>query len=1055
MNGSIISWFLLAISTISIFSDVAGASAPARCPGVDQRSLLLELRNSLVFNTSASSKLVRWDRSADSWSGVTCKDGLVVGLDLSSESISGGINGSSSLFRLEFLQSLNLAFNDFNCSAIPSGLANLSRLVHLNLSNARFDGQIPAELSRLTKLRTLDLASIYYSGSNLLFLEKPSLRSLIGDLGELRELYLDGVNVSAEGSEWCDALSSSAPKLEVLSMSYCSLSGLIGASLMSLANLSVIQLNGNNLSTTVPSFLANFSSLKTLHLSDCGLQGEFPQKIFQVQTLQTLDVSSNKLLRGSLPDFPEDSSLETLVLSDTNISGRLPDSIGNLRNLSRIELRQCSFDGNIPSSLTNLSRLSYLDLSVNNFTGSIPSLCESKNLTNIILSNNSLTGPIDATQWESLLSLLILYLDSNLLEGNIPSSLFTHPSIQELLLSNNRFSGQLKGFFNAPLHMLKALGLSNNNMGGELPMSIWELRGLVYLSLSSNNFSGSFHINLVQQLRNLSYLDLSYNGFSIDATNTASQASSFPDLQDLYLASCQLTTLPQFLANQSGLIFLDLSNNCIKGDIPRWIWTLGNLDYLNLSSNLFEDLETPLGNLTFALNVVDLHLNMLRGNMPPLLPYASYLDFSSNKINAVIPNDINLLFLMFFSLSKNNFHGSIPKSICKVNLDVLDLSHNHLNGTIPDCLITASLKVLNLRNNQLSGDIPQNIPATCGLKTLDISENFLQGQIPLSLANCMMLEVMNIGENQIQGTFPCHFKAISSLRVLVLRSNNLHGEIGCPHSPCTWQMLQIIDLSSNNFSGTLPAQYLRTWEAMKADVDFNYIQYQVLRALGLYYQDTVSVTIKGRRVELVKILTVFTSIDFSCNNFEGPIPDTLGAFKALHALNLSNNAISGSIPSSLGHLQQLESLDLSRNDLNGTIPRQLSDLNFLSFLSLSYNKLEGSIPAVKQFLTFSASSFEGNAGLCGPPLETSCFPLEKTCSIATNGMEEAGCAPTKSDIEDGGDNDDSEKKWFYMGIPLGFVVGFWVFCGPLTFIRSWRFAYYRFWDKVLFKHSRP
>ncbi|KAI6698507.1 hypothetical protein NL676_018626, partial [Syzygium grande] len=125
------------------------------------------------------------------------------------------------------------------------------------------------------------------------------------------------------------------------------------------------------------------------------------------------------------------------------------------------------------------------------------------------------------------------------------------------------------------------------------------------------------------------------------------------------------------------------------------------------------------------------------------------------------------------------------------------------------------------------------------------------------------------------------------------------------------------------------------------------------------------------------------------------------------------------------HLQQLESLDVSYNDLNGTIPTQLSDLNFLSFLNLSYNKLEGSIPAVKQFLTFSASSFEGNAGLCGPPLETSCFPLEKTCSIATNGTEEAGCVPTQSNTNDNGDNDDSKKKWFYMGIPLGFVVGFW------------------------------
>ncbi|KAL3753445.1 hypothetical protein ACJRO7_000790 [Eucalyptus globulus] len=591
MNGSIVPWLLLAISTISIFSDVAMASASSQCLGVDQRSLLLELRNSLVFDSYVSSKLVHWDQGADSWSGVTCEDGLMVGLDLSKESISGGIDDS-----------LNLAFNNFNATTIPSGLANLSRVAYLNLSYAGFTGHIPTKLSRLTKLRTLDLPD--------------KATSLIGDLGELRELYLDGVDVFAEGSEWCDILSSSVPKLEVLSMSYCSLSGPINASLMSLANLLVIQLDGNNLSSIVPRFLANFSSLKTLSLYDCDLQGEFPHEIFQVQTLQTLDLSSNELLQGSLPEFQENGSLQTLVLSFTNISGRLPDSIGNLKNLSRIELKRCGFDGNIPSSFTNLSQLSYL-FSSNNFTGPIPSLNKSKNLIQIIMYNNSLIGQIDSTQWESLSSLLILDLQSNLLEGNIPSSLFTHPSIEELLLSNNQFSGQLKGSFDAPSHMLKALDLSNNNMGGELPTSIWELRGLNELFLSSNNFSGSFHINSIQQLRNLSILHLSYKRFSIDATNTASQASSFPELTLLHLASCQLMTLPQFLVNQSMLRFLDLSHNYIQGDIPRWIWTPKYLMNLNLSSNSFEDFETPLGNFSSTLVVVDLHSNMLRGNLPP------------------------------------------------------------------------------------------------------------------------------------------------------------------------------------------------------------------------------------------------------------------------------------------------------------------------------------------------------------------------------------------------------------------------------------------------------
>ncbi|KAF8041840.1 hypothetical protein BT93_A0438 [Corymbia citriodora subsp. variegata] len=921
------------------------ALASAQCPGVDQRSLLLELRNSLVFDTSMSSKLVQWDPSVDSWSGVTCENGLVVGLDLSKESISGGIDNSSSLFRLEFLQSLNLAFNDFNYTMIPSGLANLSYLAHLNLSNAGFSKHIPAELSRLTKLSTLDLSRLYFTDEPVLNFEKRNLRSLIGDMGELRELYLDGVIVFPVGT--C----------------LFALSGPIDPSLTSLANMSVIQLDGNNLSSIVPRFLANFSNLKTLSLADCGLQGEFPHEIFQVQTLQTLDLSSNNLLRGSLPEFPENGSLETLVLSFTNFSGRLPYSIGNLRNLSRIELVNCSFHGNIPSSFTNLSQLSYLDFSLNNFTGPIPSLSKSKNLTRVTLCHNSLTGWIHSTQWEFLSSLLILDLGFNLLEGNIPSSLFTHPSIQELLLSDNRFSGQLNGSFDAPPNMLQKLTLSNNNIGGELPMSIWELRGLYYLSLSSNNFSGSFHINWVQQLRNLWDLDLSYNRFSIDATNAASQAFSFLGLTSLNLASCQLTALPHFLANQSKLSFLDLSHNYIRGNIPRWIWTLEYLTHLNLSSNLFEDMETPLSNLTSNVYVVDLHSNMLQGKMPNMLSHASYLDLSSNNFNSLIPDDIsdNLPYLVFLSLSKNNFYGFIPLSICTIcyggYLEVLDLSHNHLNGTIPDCLMIESLKVLNLRNNQLNGNIPQDILGTCSLKTLDISENLLQGKISLSLKIA----------RHWNGTFPCHFTAISRLRVLILRSNKLHGEIGCPHRHYAWQMLQIIDLSSNDFGGTLPMSLLTSLEAMKVNVDSDLLQYQFSDYISdeLHYEDTMRATLKDLKLEFVKILIVFTLIDFSSNRLEGPIPDTLEDLKALHVLNLSHNAISGSIPLVLGNMDQLESLDLSRNHLNGTIPAQLANLHFLSLLNLSNNQLVGNIPTSGQFLTFSKSSFEGNLGLCG------------------------------------------------------------------------------------------
>lgn len=69
--------------------------------------------------------------------------------------------------------------------------------MYLNLSYAGFDGQIPMELSTLTQLVSLDLSYNYF-----LKLESPDLKTLVGNLLNLGELYLDDVNLNLNGSEW-------------------------------------------------------------------------------------------------------------------------------------------------------------------------------------------------------------------------------------------------------------------------------------------------------------------------------------------------------------------------------------------------------------------------------------------------------------------------------------------------------------------------------------------------------------------------------------------------------------------------------------------------------------------------------------------------------------------------------------------------------------------------------------------------------------------------------------------------------------------------------------
>ncbi|KAM1597854.1 hypothetical protein PS2_032715 [Malus domestica] len=954
-----------------------------QCPG-DQHSLLLQLKNNLTFDTATSKKLVRWNNGSDhcSWEGVSCKKGCVSSLDLSSEEITGGLDNSSSLFGLKSIEYLNLAYNNFQNAQIPSEFKQLTGLSNLNLSNAGFAGQVPIEISHLTRLVTLDLSTFYLisPGTPSLNLENPKLDVLLRNFSELVELYLDGVSISAQGTEWCQAISSSLPNLRVLSLSTCNLSGPIHNSLLKLKSLSVIRIENNNLSTHVPEFFSNFSNLTSLRMMNSGLNGSFPKKIFQVPTLQTIDLSGNPQLQGSLPEFRKNGSLRSLVLNGANFSGQmLPNSIGNLKLLSKIDIGNCNFTGSIPKSMEDLTQLVYLDLSMNKFNGSVPSFSMAKNLTLINLSYNRLTGQINSSRWENLINLVNLDLRHNLLNGTIPPSVFSRPMLQKLQLSNNEFSGQLLEF--DAISVLDTLDLSSNKLEGPIPMSILKFRGLKILLLASNNFTGSFLLNDIQQLKNLSSLDLSYNSLSINYTLTNS-SHSFPNITTLKLVAGNLTRIPSFLRSQSKLNTLDLSQNQIHGEIPNWIWRLSNLVQLNLSCNSLETLEGHFLNLTSTLSVLDLHSNQLQGQIPMLPGLATYLDYSRNNFSSSIQADIGdfLMYTMFFSLSSNKFQGSIPESICKASyLQVLDLSNNSLGGTIPWCLteISRTLAVLNLRRNRLGGSVPNRFPQHCSLKTLDLSGNQIAGLFPKSLANCTMLEVLNMGNNQIKDSFPRLLKNISSLRVLVLRSNHFYGQIGCNTTSGPWPKLQIVDIARNNFSGEIPGTCLITWSAMMADEDdamakINHLRFQVLQFSQVYYQDAITVTTKGLEMELVKILTVFTSIDISCNNFIGSIPEEVGDLKSLYGLNLSSNAFTGTIPSSLGNLRQLESLDLSDNKLSGTIPQELVKLNFLSFLDLSNNQLEGRIPTGTQIQSFSPDSFTGNKGLCGAPLNLTC-----------------------------------------------------------------------------------
>ncbi|CAF1821743.1 unnamed protein product [Brassica napus] len=94
------------------------------------------------------------------------------------------------------------------------------------------------------------------------------------------------------------------------------------------------------------------------------------------------------------------------------------------------------------------------------------------------------------------------------------------------------------------------------------------------------------------------------------------------------------------------------------------------------------------------------------------------------------------------------------------------------------------------------------------LRTLDVGYNQLTGKLPRSLLNCSSLRFVSVDNNKIKDTFPFWLKALPGLQVLTLRSNKFYGPVSLPGEvPLAFPKLHILEISDNNFTGSLPSNY--------------------------------------------------------------------------------------------------------------------------------------------------------------------------------------------------------------------------------------------------------
>ncbi|XVF65298.1 hypothetical protein PTKIN_Ptkin09bG0237100 [Pterospermum kingtungense] len=1071
-------FFLLSCSLSLVLSFSLPQTNPQNHCLANQKSALVQLHHGLYYaqNFTLSSRFDLWDLNSDycSWNGITCDAfGHVIGLDLSYMNLSGSFH---SIFNLHHLQRLNLAGNNFNTTLFQYEFDRLPNITHLNLSNSCFHGQIPMGISYLKRLVSLDLSnqdSCYQRYQKIidpynaiyfyhpvpsefyqhLKLEDPNFKTLIKNLRSLTELFLDSVNISTQSTKWCETTSIVLPRLRVLSLSNCNLKGPFCSSLSRLHFLSKLFLDGNPITYLPFNFLEISTRLVSLSLKNCNLSGHFPVEILLLPKIQSINISYNDHLTGELPEFPLNNSFQILSISHTNFSGKLPESIGNLKFLTTLDLGFCKFSGQIPSSVANLTNLVKLDLSANNFNGSIPPFhgFGVPNLAHLILDWNQLSGPIH-------------------------SSLFALPSLQTLRLTGNKLVGEIGEFPNASYSLLKSLSFSNNSLNGSIPKSIFQLSKLESLYIGYNKFD-SPKIDMFCQLKNLRCLSLSNMSLLIGSDN---KSLIFPQLEALFIRSCNLTEFPEFIKTQAKLVYLDFSFNTIDfskkipfGDANSFFPMLRYLDlrYCNISA--FPVFLMSQENLEFLL----LSNNKISGTVPNWVWKKSLrsLDLSNNSLsylnhfplNYHSPSSsggslsrpiCNLSRLWRFNASYNKLSGPIPSCLGNINtLKLLDLHENNFSGGIPDFANCTELRVLNLGNNSLYDTFPFWLGKLPKLVVLILRANRLYGPIKYVKNGFPMLDVLDIALNDFSGQLPTEFFQAPQLRSLKMSGNKLEGKL--PRSLVNCTKLEVLDMGNNMFHDAFPfwsvkLPFLKVlvrranlfYGTIKLPKDRN--TFPMLRILDLA-SNNFSGEPSGEFFQSLRAMMVMTDEDKANRKYIGDdnYQDSVTIFfkgleivfekilTTLTCLDLSNNSFHGIIPEEIRKLTSLIVLNLSQNSFSGQIPLALVNLKELESLDLSQNNLSGEIPPQLTTLTFLSALNLSYNQLEGSIPQSNQFgtfsndsykgnrglcgpPLTKRCNEA----DDVPMAPPGEDADSWVD-DISVWKIVLMGYASGLVIG--------------------------------
>ncbi|KAK1415480.1 hypothetical protein QVD17_31262 [Tagetes erecta] len=440
------------------------------------------------------------------------------------------------------------------------------------------------------------------------------------------------------------------------------------------------------------------------------------------------------------------------------------------------------------------------------------------------------------------------------------------------------------------------------------------------------------------------------------------------DLSWNYIDNTIVNTGLERLSSLKKLERLDLRSNSIENGVFPSLSALTSLKYLDIGDNELEG-NFPAHELAALVNLEELHLRycdyygsfQVEGSNYKRvsgLKKLKILDVEYNQFNeSLIASLRSFPSLKAIYLGANNLYGPFPAQELShlTNLEKLDLKFNGFNGTpsIEGCKLLMRLKGLesvSLLGNKFNKSIISCLRFLPSLKILDLSSNkelgtsfpmqelsFLRDLNALELRNCGLQSLtlngtmsnlmhLNLDKNNFNNEIMSSMVAFPSLKYLSLKYSFEGGIPFANNSKLPiLQDLKVLNLSGNNFNGTLPMEALTSFHRLEV-------------------------------------------LDLSSNNFVGSIPSTIKLLSSLEAVSFAKNMLHGSLP---GHgfcdLKNLHELDLSENAFDGTLHECFSTLSSLMLFDISSNRFTGNVlPSLIANLTslvyldFSHNKFEGS-----------------------------------------------------------------------------------------------